>query len=390
MPGGPIAIEPQYLPETEFEKREEKLRALMVEKELSALLIYGDEYRYGDYVYIANYKGLNIVEEAPYLIFFPLEGDSIMFSGGFNLGAARKYSRIRDVRRIWDLLEPANMHTRELSQLKLQRIGIVGSDIFPFTVYESLVKGLKNVELLRSDEIVEQLRVHKTAAEIELMKRAGEVGDVGLSKAREAIVEGESEWKVLAEAESAIRLAGGDNPFTNMMGSGEKLTDRIFLASDKKLKRGELVCVGVHPNFRFYCNDAERTWPLGEIPQGQMKVLKTMNKIMEETIAFIEPGKSWKDIVEYQKDLIVSEGYGKYWLQYYEEARGHALGHGTGLDMVEWPRRYPRDYGIVLEPNMTLAIKAEIHGFSWGGIRQETVVLVTQTGSTPLNKAEYI
>jgi len=46
------------------------------------------------------------------------------------------------------------------------------------------------------------------------------------------------------------------------------------------------------------------------------------------------------------------EGYGDYWLPYAQETRGHALGHGIGLDMVEWPRRYPRDWDIVLEPNM--------------------------------------
>ncbi|NIQ33800.1 MAG: M24 family metallopeptidase, partial [Nitrososphaeria archaeon] len=66
------------------------------------------------------------------------------------------------------------------------------------------------------------------------------------------------------------------------------------------------------------------------------------------------------------------------------------LGHGIGLDMVEWPRRYPRDWNIKMEPNMTVAIKSEMHGFSWGGIRQESVVLVTKSGSEALNKVEYI
>lgn len=57
--------------------------------------------------------------------------------------------------------------------------------------------------------------------------------------------------------------------------------------------------------------------------------------------------------------------------------------------MVEWPRRYPRDWDIVLEPNMTLAVKSELHGFNWGGLRHETVILITEDGAEPLNKFHY-
>lgn len=57
--------------------------------------------------------------------------------------------------------------------------------------------------------------------------------------------------------------------------------------------------------------------------------------------------------------------------------------------MVEWLRRYPRDWDIVLEPNMTLAVKSELHGFNWGGLRHETVILITEDGAEPLNEFHY-
>jgi Xaa-Pro aminopeptidase len=57
--------------------------------------------------------------------------------------------------------------------------------------------------------------------------------------------------------------------------------------------------------------------------------------------------------------------------------------------MVEWPRRYPRDWDFVLEPNTVFAFKCEFHGFKWGGLRHESVMLVTKTGGEALNKASY-
>ncbi len=386
MPGGPISVESKYLPESEFKKREENIRRIMVERGLDALFIYGDEYRYGDYVYIANYKGLNIVEEAPYYIFFPLEGDSIMFTGRFNIQPATKHSRIEDVRCLWDL----EQHIKDIARLNLKKIGAVGVDITPYPTYETTAKGLPNVKMEEANEIIQQLRLRKSDNEVKLMRKAGEVADAGMRAGREVLVEGNTEWEVLARAEDACRRLGGDNPFSNMMGSGESLTDRVFLASDNKLREGVLACVGLHPNFRYYCNDTERTWPIGKVSDEQLNALKAANRIMEEEIDYIAPGRTWLELVEHYRELIDREGYLKYWASYEEEVRGHALGHGIGLDMVEWPRRYPRDWNIKMEPNMTVAIKSEMHGFSWGGIRQESVVLVTKSGSEALNKVEYI
>ena len=34
------------------------------------------------------------------------------------------------------------------------------------------------------------------------------------------------------------------------------------MTSNKKLKKGELIVVGLHPNYRFYCNDTERVWAM--------------------------------------------------------------------------------------------------------------------------------
>ncbi len=126
MSGGPIFIEYDLIPEEEYQQRERNIRKLMERDRLDLLMIYGDESRYGDSVYIANYKGLNIVEEASYLIFFPLEGDLIFFTGRFNMQPARRHARIKDVRCVWDIEEHLkNVPKRE----KYKRVGGLGEGL---------------------------------------------------------------------------------------------------------------------------------------------------------------------------------------------------------------------------------------------------------------------
>ncbi len=364
MAGGPIFIEYDLIPESEYKERELRIRKSMEKNKLDLLLIYGDEYRYGDSVYVANYKGLNIVEEAPYLIYFPLNGDSIFFTGRFNLQPARRHSRIKRVEVIWD----CEQYIKEAAKgKKIKRVGFTSEDILPWSIYERIRKALPDVELIPSSDLLKELRAKKTDNEVKLMRKAGEIGDIGLNAAFEALAEGKTLWDMIAIAEDAMRRAGGDNPFSNMVGSGEELSDRVYMASDKVIKKGELVVVGLHPNYRWYCNDTERVWMLGKVPQEQERAVRAASRIMRAIEGYVKPGMKWRDVFEFERECIKKEGYSEFWEHYAAETLGHALGHGIGLDMVEWPRRYPRDWELVLEPNTTFAYKCEFHGFKWGG-----------------------
>ena len=388
MSGGPICIESELVPEEEYKEREKKLRKAMEERKLDLLLVYGDEYRYGDSVYIANYKGLNIVEEAPYCVFFPLDENEelVFFTGRFNMQPARKHSRIEDVRSVWEI----DKHLKELARDKsYKKVGYTSEDIIPQSIYERIKKGLSDASLEPASDIMMSLRLRKSDVEVELMRKAGEVGDMGLKAAEEALKPGKTLWEVIAEAENAMRMNGGDNPWANMVGKGEELIDRVYLASNKEIREGELTAIDIHPNYKFYCNDTARVWAVGKLPKEQEDTLKAAGRVMKAAIEYAKPGITYKNLFDKVGELMKQEGYSDYWFPYAQETRGHAIGHGIGLDMVEWPRRYPRDWDIVLEPNMTLALKSELHGFKWGGLRHETVILITERGTEPLNKFHY-
>jgi Xaa-Pro aminopeptidase len=65
-----------------------------------------------------------------------------------------------------------------------------------------------------------------------------------------------------------------------------------------------------------------------------------------------------------------------------------AVGHGVGLDVVEWPN-LDQDSRFLLEPGMVLGVKFDLHGFDFGGIRHEVEVLVEEKSCRSLNDIIY-
>lgn len=47
------------------------------------------------------------------------------------------------------------------------------------------------------------------------------------------------------------------------------------------------------------------------------------------------------------------------------------------------------DSTFLLEPGMTLALKFDLHGLDWGGLRIEAVMVVEEKGCRSLNKFLY-
>lgn len=387
MPAGLITIESDLMPEEEFKLREKKIREEMAARKLEALVMYGDEYRWGDSVYIANYCGLNMIEEAPYCIFFPLEGEhSAFFVGRQNLQPAQKNGRIKHVGYIGEI----DLHLKDITKgKKFRRVGYTNEDIFPQAIFNRVTKGLPDATFESASDILRKVRLVKSDTEIRLMRKASEIGDIGHRKAMEMVKPGVNILELINVAEGAMRLAGGQYSFAHQVGVAEQLDQGITVASDRRLKEGELVLVGLDPCYRFYYGDVERMWPVGTVDDEKNKVLLIADEVIKKVKNFARPGITFRDLWNYERDLFKEKGYAQYW-KFSEKLLGLALGHGVGLECVECPNRTPRDWDVLLQPNMVLAIKAELHDFAWGGIRQESVILITKEGAEWLNKVTHL
>jgi Xaa-Pro aminopeptidase len=59
---------------------------------------------------------------------------------------------------------------KELVGEKVKRIGLCGYQIFPLPVYEAIKKEAPDAEIIKCDEIIDNLSIIKSENEIKLMK----------------------------------------------------------------------------------------------------------------------------------------------------------------------------------------------------------------------------
>ena len=149
------------------------------------------------------------------------------------------------------------------------------------------------------------------------------------------------------------------------------------VASDKKLKKGDLVTIDFGCFYQGYVSDITRTFVLGKANEKQKKIYDIVLKAQVAACRAVKPGLACSRLDGVARDIIMKAGYGDYF--------GHGLGHGIGLVVHDWPRMNARS-PETLDTNMVVTIEPGIYIPNWGGVRIEDDVVVTATGGQILSK----
>jgi len=366
-----------------FRNRVARLLKEIQEKALDGLLLFSDEYRPGYTVYISDYKPINVIEESPEGVFISAKGEVVLFLGAINVQAAKKVSWIEDIRSVETLPEFFNVQRDRVNGRKL-KIGLVGEALLPVKYYRRLQAALADNDFIYMDDILTSMRQIKNDQEILLMEKAAEIGDASIRSALERMKRGKvSEIELCATAEFTIRKRGGDIGSATVLSSGMNTEAPTWRPTHKEIDIGEAVLIDMAPSYNGYCSDVAVTVFNGKVDGEKKKPLALSKDILLETIAFMKPGEPASSIYDSFLKQTKKYGYEDYFTPYAQGLR--AVGHSVGLDVVERPN-LDSDATFLMEPGMTLGVKFDLHGFDFGGLRMEAVVLVERNGCRSLNK----
>ena len=122
---------------------------------------------------------------------------------------------------------------------------------------------------------------------------------------------------------------------------------------------------------------SHRTMVMGKANKRQKNIYTVVLKALVEAKKVIRPGITAGDIDKQAREIIVRAGYGN--------AFGHATGHGLGLRVHEPPRVF-HDNKTILLKDMVFTVEPGIYLNSFGGVRIEDMILVTDNGCRTLTK----
>ncbi len=205
----------------------------------------------------------------------------------------------------------------------------------------------------------------KDATAFEKMRRAGRTVAEVLAALEEAAVPGVTMKELDELSARMIRDAGCTSSFLGYHGYPATICtspNNVIvhgIPDDYKLKEGDLLSVDVGAIYEGYHGDAARTFPIGEVSEESLRLVRVTEEAMQAGIAQVADGARVGDIsAAVQK---VAEGGGFSVVREY-------VGHGIGEQMHEEPQipNYGEaGKGVRLKTGMALCIEPMVNMGDW-------------------------
>ena len=169
-------------------------------------------------------------------------------------------------------------------------VGIAGFPVFPAPTYLALRERIPSATFSDASDLTADLRIVKSAAELDLMRAASRISDDAMRAGLAVIEDGATETAVAAAAEAVIRAAGAEPSFVTEMGSGARTALGTFLPGERRLAEGEVAVLDCGARLHGYHGDMCRTVVVGKPSPEQRRRLEAVEAAVGNAIAAIRPG----------------------------------------------------------------------------------------------------
>lgn len=257
-------------------------------------------------------------------------------------------------------------------------------------------------QFIALDRILHEMRLFKSPAERELMRRAAAVSAEAHVRAMRACRPGRYEYEIEAEILHEFTRHGMRFPaYPCIVAGGANACILHYTANDAVLRDGDLLLIDAGAEYQQYAADITRTFPVnGRFSEAQRALYDLVLEAQLAAIEAVRPGARWNEPHDVAvrvlthglvklgllrgrpSRLIRDEAYKKFFM--------HRTGHWLGMDVHD-----VGDYKVdgewrELEPGMVVTVEPGLYvtsdcadvdpAFRGIGIRIEDDVLVTRHG----------
>ncbi len=252
------------------------------------------------------------------------------------------------------------------------------------------------------DHMLHDLRLVKSAAELRLMRKAGEISARAHRRAMACCRPGMYEYQLEAELLYEFATAGARHPaYPSIVGSGDNGCILHYVDNNSKMRDGDLVLIDAGCELEYYASDLSRTFPVnGTFTSPQRALYELVLEAQLAASAAIQPGNHWsqphdasvKVITRGLVELGLLKGRVSTLIkrQAYRDFYMHRAGHWLGLDVHDVGDYRVGEQWRMLEAGMVMTVEPGLYvsphnrsvAKKWRGIgiRIEDDVVVTADG----------
>ena len=262
-------------------------------------------------------------------------------------------------------------------------------------------------EIVALDQVLHELRLHKSRVEIDLMRESARIAARAHVRAMRFCRPGRMEYEIMAEIVHEFRLSNADTSYHPIIGGGPNSCILHYHENDQRLRAGDVLLIDAGCEYHCYASDITRTIPVGgRFTAEQRAVYDIVLEANRAAIAKVRPGNHWNEPHE-AAVRVITQGLVRLGLLKGRPAKlerdgayrrffMHRTGHWLGMDVHDVGDYKVGDQWRVLEPGMVLTIEPGLYipvgargvpkRFQGIGVRIEDDVVVTRNGAEVLTE----
>lgn len=365
-----------------YQNRLYLLQERLVEMELDGLLLSSTD----SIAYFAGFWGyLGIDFGRPTLVYLPAAGEPTVITPLMESDMVSRQTGIKNIQPWEDGIK--GEWRPVLSSILTKEPHRIGVEVqaLPAMISAYLGQYHPGIERLDAAPLIGELRMVKSADEIEIMRQAGQVGIAMVEAARSVISEGVPEYEVaLAVIDGGSRKAAEYlstdekdlfiSPMIHnlqILQSGDHTCMVHRRASVRRLQKGEPVylCFCGMIDFRHYRLGFDREFFVETATDQQLHSYEVCLAAQAAALAAIRPGAVAEEVHFAANEVYQQAGF----------APGYRTGRGVGYSYLEKPEFKAGDK-TVLQAGMTFAVDGGITVAGEYGVRIGDSIVVTEDG----------
>jgi len=277
-------------------------------------------------------------------------------------------------------------------------------DVLPVQVHNKLQQVIPQAEWVDGSIMMRELRMLKSAAEIELIRQSGRLISETLEHALSIVRVGMSDVELMTEIEYDIRRRGhmglmrmrGYNQeiITGMVGSGWAAAMPTYFdgpaggqglgaaspqsAGAKLIQRDEPILLDIGCCVDGYVIDQTRTAVIGTLSDELGAAYEASERILRMVEERMHPGTICEQMYADAVHAAEVAGLEKHFMGYGDD-QVKFLGHGIGLEIDEWPV-LARGFRYELQAGMVIAVEPKFTFPGQGVVGIENTYCITDSG----------
>ena len=352
-------------------RRRDRLRALLTEHELDALLVT----TLVNVRYLTGFSG----SAGELLLTRDADRDVFVTDGRYDSQSA---AQVPDVQR---LIVPPPTWLADALRAD-ERLGLEAHTV-PWGRVRSVERQVGGA-VVPAPRLVEQLRIVKDADEVASLAAACAAGDAAWAGIGEWLRPGMTEREAALRLNSAMIEAGAQwRAFDMIFASGPNSAVPHHRPTQRVLQAGDLIKVDFGGIVDGYHSDMTRMATLGELTGQLAEVFEVVRRSQQAGLDAAVAGGTTGAVDAACRAVIDDAGYAGTFI--------HGTGHGVGLEIHEDPFLRPETArpeasaspSVTLQPGMTVTVEPGVYLPGVGGVRIEDSVVITPSGPDVLTRS---